>query len=175
MTITEEQQLCYVLERTSGPYETEKVTKDGFHLVFPHATAKKALKQRLREEAMASCGEALKATGSHTTVKEMVDGKVVNWYVHGSGKPDVPPFMLTRVLGADGREVAVHHQLRQLVQLLRVSEEGDGILTSLGALRVSDEAGENGAQSRDVPSPAPINTAVEEESFELLDRVVMRG
>ena len=44
MTMTDEQQLCYVLERTSGPYQTEKVTKDGFHLIFPRARAKKALK-----------------------------------------------------------------------------------------------------------------------------------
>ena len=173
MTLTDEQQLCYVLERTSGPYQTGKVTKDGFHLVFPHARAKNALKQRLREEVMASCEETLKATGSQTSVKEMVDGRVVNWYVYGSGKPGVPPHTLTRVLGADGREVAVDHELRQLIQLLRVSEEGDGLLTSLGALSVSEEAGGGGEQSRVVLSPAPVDPAVEEVSFELLDRVVM--
>ena len=173
MTVTEEQQLCYVLERSSGPYQTEKVTRDGFHLVFPHARTGKALKQRLREEAVASCGEALKATGSQTSVQEMVDGKVVNWYVYGSGKPHVAPYLLTRVLGADGREVGVSHTLRELVELLRVSEEGNGVLTSLGALRVSDEADEAGEQSRDVPHPAAVDAAAEEVSFELLERVVM--
>ena len=177
MTVTDDQLLCYVLERTSGPYQTGKVTKDGFHLVFPHARANKALKLRLREEAMAICGEALKATGSQTSVEEMVDGKVVNWYVYGSGKPNVPPYMLTRVLGADGKEVTVTHQQRQLVQLLRVSEEGDGISTSLAALRVSDQAQE-AAQEAALQSPGtlttqPVDAPAEEVSFELLDRVVM--
>ena len=72
MAVTKKQQLCYMLERTCGPYQTEKLTKDGFHLVFPRAGAKKELKQRLREEAMASCGEALKTMGSQTSVQEMV-------------------------------------------------------------------------------------------------------
>ncbi|BDA45252.1 probable helicase L207/L206 at N-terminal half [Coccomyxa sp. Obi] len=177
---TEEQQRCYVLERRSGPYQTEKVTKDGFHLVFPNARASIGVKRRVREEAMGRCGEALKATGSQTSVKEMVDEGVVkgreagvNWYVYGSGKPGVAPYTMTRVLGADGREVAVRHTLRELVELLRVSDNCDDLVRSLGALRVSDEAQEAAEQSRDVASEATVNAAAEEVSFELLERVVM--
>ena len=172
MTLTDDLLLCYVLERTS-PYQTEKATEDGFHLVFPHARADKPLKDTLRVEAMARCGDALKATGSHKSLEEMVDGKVVNWYVYGSGKPTVPPYLLTRVLGADDKVVPVTHTLRDLVELLRVSEQGDDILTSLGALKVSDQALEAILQSLGALIPQPVHAAVEEVSFELLERVVM--
>ncbi|CAL8469604.1 g9145 [Coccomyxa elongata] len=172
MTLADDLLLCYVLERTS-PYQTEKATKDGFHLVFPHARADKPLKDTLRVEAMARCGDALKATGSHLCLEEMVDGKVVNWYVYGSGKPNVPPYLLTRVLGADGKVVPVTHTLRDLVELLRVSEQGDDILTSLGALKVSDQPLEATRQSPGALHQPPDDAAVEEVSFELLDRVVM--
>ncbi len=171
-TLADDQLLCYVLERAS-PYQNEKHTKDGFHLVFPHARAAKALKDTLREEVMLTCGVALKATGCQREVKDIVDGRVLNWYVYGSGKPNIPPYMLTRVLGADGKVVPVTHTLPDLVKLLRVSEQGDDILTGLGALTVSDQATEAARQSPGALNIPTDDAAVEEVSFELLDRVVM--
>ena len=171
-TLADDQLLCYVLERAS-PYQNEKHTKDGFHLVFPHARAAKALKVTLREEAIARCKVTLQALGSQRSPEEIVDGKVLNWYVYGSGKPTIPPYKLTRVLGADGKVVPVTHTLPDLVKLLRVSEQGDDILTGLGALTVSDQALEATRQSPGALNQTPDDAAVEEVSFELLDRVVM--
>ena len=171
-TLADDQLLCYVLERAS-PYQNEKHTKDGFHLVFPHARAAKTLKDTLREEVMLTCGVALKATGCQREVKDIVDGRVLNWYVYGCGKPNIPPYKLTRVLGADGKVVPVTHTLPDLVKLLRVSEQGDDILTGLGALTVSDQATEAARQSPGALDIPTDDAAVEEVSFELLDRVVM--
>ena len=173
LSLTDDQLLCYVLERTSGPYQNDKLTKDGFHLVFPHARCDRALKDTLRVEAMATCGVALKATGSLTSVKDIVDGNVVNWYVYGSGKPNVPPYMLTRVLGADGTMVGATHTLRGLVELLRVSEKSDALSSNLATLTVADQALEATSQSPSALNPKAVDAAVEEVSFELLDRVVM--
>ena len=141
--------------------------------MFPHARAPKALKVTLRVEAIAKCKVALQALGSQRSPEEIVDGRVLNWYVYGSGKPTIPPYMLTRVLGADGKVVPVTHTLRDLVELLRVSEQGDDILSSLGALTVSDQALEATLQSPGTLNQQPDDAAVEEVSFELLDRVVM--
>ena len=168
--LTDDQLLCYVLERTSGPYHTDKVTKDGFHLVFPHATCDNALKHTLRLEAIAVCEGALKATGSESSINDMVDGNVLNWFVYGSGKPNLPPHLLTRVLGADGTVVHATHTLRQLVELLRVSQHGDGILTSLADITLADQALDAPQHS---PAASVPDAATEDVSFELLDRVVM--
>ena len=174
LTLADDQLLCYVLERAS-PYQNEKHTKDGFHLVFPHARAAKALKDtlQLREEVMITCDVALKATECQREVKDIVDGNVLNWYGYGSGKPSLLPYKLTRVLGADGKVVPVTHTLPDLVKLLRVSELGDDILTGLGALTVSDQALEATPQSPGALNIPTHDAAVEEVSFELLDRVVM--
>ena len=170
--LADDQLLCYVLERAS-PYQNEKHTKDGFHLVFPYARVVKALKDTLRQEVIITCDVALKATGCRRNLDEIVDGKVLNWYVYGSGKPTIPPYMLTRVLGVDGKVVPVTHTLPELVKLLRVSELGDDILTGLGALTVSDQAPEAAPLSPGALTHPTDDAAVEEVSFELLDRVVM--
>jgi len=162
--------LCYVLERTSGPYPIKDFTRDGFNLVFPYARGDRAFNLRVHDHAIPLCTAALQATGLLRFQYHPVDAKVINWFVYGSGKPGLPPYMLTRVLGADGTVVDASHTLRQLVELLRVSEHGDSNPAKLAALSLAQQ-GQDAPQHS--PAASPPDAATEDVSFKLLDRVVM--
>lgn len=114
---------CFIFERPE-PYQTDKNVKDGVHMIFPYLTTPAALKLLAREHLCRNAVDLFQQLGTVNSVNDIVDRAVIdrnNWYLYGSGKPGCEPYVLTRILDKNLREVEhTSFKTPELVGLLSV-------------------------------------------------------
>ena len=99
---------CFVFERDS-PYCTEKHMKDGFHLMYPTIVSKPEIQYAIRESIInKKIIPIVESLGYVNAISDVVDRLVIDkngWYVYGSSKPGLEPYLLTHVLDQNGEEM----------------------------------------------------------------------
>lgn len=112
---------AFVFERGSGyvskpKSEKEAIIKDGIHIIFPFVVTNYATQYYLREKVIQKCDQFKiffnlplyfpdiqtgRSDDSARVLASIIDKAVVeknNWYMYGSVKPNLPPYVLTRVI-----------------------------------------------------------------------------
>lgn len=112
---------AFIFERRSGyvskpKNDKEAIIKDGIHIIFPFVVTNYATQYYLREKVIQKCDQFKiffnlplhfpdlqtgKQDDSLKVLATIIDKAVVeknNWYMYGSVKPNLPPYVLTRVI-----------------------------------------------------------------------------
>lgn len=195
LNTTEDQLQCFVFEREE-PYQTEKETKDGWHLMFPYLRPHAAVKHLVRLDVIEECREILATLKTMNSVEDIVDVAVIsrnNWFMFGSGKPNLATYQLTHVLDEKIQEIKHDFSLKELVWLLRVNradrndeyvgDMSDEKVESLYKKRVALEKATKRKDSKSRKEIIPRETGHAESStsqrvpcevsFDLLEKSVM--
>jgi len=120
---------CYVTERTK-PYklDDEDKIRDGFHLFFniglPY-NFQHVLRTIIIDEIVAN--DLISNVGTLNPVQDVVDKSVVetgNWFIYGSRKSNLEPYLLTMEIDSNGDEVDVSRwNMLDLVKTLGIRKE----------------------------------------------------
>jgi P4 family phage/plasmid primase-like protien len=120
---------CYVTERTK-PYklEDEDKIRDGFHLFFnvglPY-NFQHVLRTMIIDEIVAN--DLISNVGTLNPIQDVVDRSVVetgNWFIYGSRKSNLEPYLLTMEIDSNGDEVDVSRwNMLDLVKTLGIRKE----------------------------------------------------
>jgi P4 family phage/plasmid primase-like protien len=126
---TPESLTCYVTERTK-PYklENEDKIRDGFHLFFniglPY-TFQHVLRNMVIDEIVAN--ELISNVGTLNPIQDVVDKSVVetgNWFIYGSRKSNLEPYLLTMEIDSEGEEKDVSRwEIIDLVKKFGIRKE----------------------------------------------------
>ena len=126
---TPESLTCYVTERTK-PYklENEDKIRDGFHLFFniglPY-TFQNVLRTMVIDEIVAN--ELISNVGTLNPIQDVVDKSVVetgNWFIYGSRKSNLEPYLLTMEIDSEGEEKDVSRwEIIDLVKKFGIRKE----------------------------------------------------
>jgi P4 family phage/plasmid primase-like protien len=126
---SEDELTCFVTERTK-PYKLEKEDKirDGFHLFFnvglPYSF-QHVLRNIVIEEI--SANNLIDNVNTLNPIQDVVDKSVVetgNWFIYGSRKSNLEPYLLTMEIDADGNELDVSRwKLIDLVKTLSIRKQ----------------------------------------------------
>ncbi len=120
---------CYVTERTK-PYklEDEDKIRDGFHLFFniglPY-NFQHVLRTMVIDEIVAN--DLIGNVGTLNPIQDVVDKSVVetgNWFIYGSRKSNLEPYLLTMEIDSNGDELDVSRwNMLDLVKTLGIRKE----------------------------------------------------
>jgi P4 family phage/plasmid primase-like protien len=126
---TQEDLTCYVTERTK-PYklDNEDKVRDGFHLFFniglPY-TFQHVLRTMVIDEIVAN--DLISNVGTLNPIQDVVDKSVVetgNWFIYGSRKSNLEPYLLTMEINSEGEEQDVSRwELIDLVKTFGIRKE----------------------------------------------------
>ena len=126
---TQEDLTCYVTERNK-PYklENEDKVRDGFHLFFniglPY-TFQNVLRTMVIDEIVAN--DLISNVGTLNPIQDVVDKSVVetgNWFIYGSRKSNLEPYLLTMEIDSNGEERDVGRwELIDLVKTFGIRKE----------------------------------------------------
>lgn len=102
---TDKGALCaYVMER-DAPYvdpKNKNSVKDGIHIMYPNIVLSKKLQNLVRKMVLPKLKERLTSLleRNNLTIENVVDSAIVdnNWLLYGCSKPNIKPYLLTRVL-----------------------------------------------------------------------------
>lgn len=123
---------CYVMEREQAYIDpkNQQIIKDGIHLMYPNIIVSKTTFLALRKLILPK----LKCKLLHLLdlVKTDIDGVIDdivdnNWLVYGCSKPNIPPYLLTNILDAEGDSLLDIYPIEplDLIETLRVNLEPD--------------------------------------------------
>ncbi len=120
---------CFVTERTA-PYklETEDKIRDGFHLFF-NIGLPYAFQHVLRSKIIAelSAKGIIDSVGTLNPIGDVVDKSVIetgNWFIYGSSKSNLKPYLLTMEIDHKGAEQDIARWgLHDLVAVLAIRKE----------------------------------------------------
>lgn len=120
---------CFVTERTS-PYKIEKEDKirDGFHLFF-NIGLPYSFQYVLRNIVIDAITEngLIESVGTLNPVQDVVDKSVVetgNWFIYGSRKTNLEPYLLTMELDHNGEELDIRRwKLIDLIKTFGIRKE----------------------------------------------------
>lgn len=120
---------CYVTERTK-PYklDDEDKIRDGFHLFFniglPY-NFQHVLRTIVIDEIVAN--DLISNVGTLNPIQDVVDKSVVetgNWFIYGSRKSNLEPYLLTMEIDSNGDELDVNRwNMLDLVKTLGIRKE----------------------------------------------------
>jgi P4 family phage/plasmid primase-like protien len=120
---------CYVTERTK-PYklDDEDKIRDGFHLFFniglPY-NFQHVLRTMVIDEIVAN--DLISNVGTLNPIQDVVDKSVVetgNWFIYGSRKANLEPYLLTMEIDSNGDELDISRwELLDLVKTLGIRKE----------------------------------------------------
>lgn len=126
---TDDELTCYVTERDK-PYKIEKEEKirDGFHLYFnlglPYSF-QHVLRTMAMEEISAS--GIIENVGTLNPIQDVIDKSVIesgNWFIYGSRKSNLEPYLLTMEIDSSGQEVDTKRwKMYDLVTTLRIRKD----------------------------------------------------
>jgi P4 family phage/plasmid primase-like protien len=120
---------CYVTERTK-PYklDDEDKIRDGFHLFFniglPY-NFQHVLRNIVIDEIVAN--DLISNVGTLNPIQDVVDKSVVetgNWFIYGSRKSNLEPYLLTMEIDSNGNQLDVSRwELLDLVKTFGIRKE----------------------------------------------------
>ena len=123
--------LCYVMEREQAYIDPKntKTIKDGIHLIYPNIILSRKNFQIIRSLILPllrnRLDRLLVLTGM--SIDQMIDAAIVenNWLMYGCGKPNIAPYLLTKILDDEGNDVKDQFPTRpiDLINVLRVNLE----------------------------------------------------
>jgi len=90
---------AFVFERPA-PVVTDKLIKDGLHIMFPFIVSEKAVQNIIRENAIRELTETFKTMPFENNISNAIDKSVIDtngWYMYGSTKPNIPRYELKHV------------------------------------------------------------------------------
>ena len=167
--------------------------KDGFHLMWPFLRCSAPLKHLARLHVIENCNNNIMSVNPTNTPDDIVDTAVIDrkiWFTFGSGKPYGKPYSLVTVLkfqSGKTTESADTHYLAELVKL-RIVNRDDGNVSYISGVTEASRA-ELLAEKVEKPLSKPMsklvakrmptdttkehNEAIQEFSFELLEKVIM--
>jgi P4 family phage/plasmid primase-like protien len=117
---------CWVFARQE-PYKTDKVIKDGLHLMFPLFKTDNTYLHMLREEIINRCSNLLRPM-SDESVDKIVDKSVIEkngWLLYGASKPDTTPYKLIAVFDNNMTNIIcdVNQDMKYLIHHLSIRRD----------------------------------------------------
>ncbi len=100
----------YIFEKDSPCVfkETEKIAKDGIHIMIPDIVTKPSVQYILRKKLVLELTDYLKDLGFTNSADNIIDEAVIeknNWLMYGSKKPNNVPYKLTKTYEIVNNEV----------------------------------------------------------------------
>ena len=101
--------LTFIFEKCK-PTERQDCFKDGIHVMYPYICASNKLQYVMRNELVQKINEIglFEGLGFINKTEDIIDKAVIetnNWMVYGSNKEQNPPYLLTKVLTYERKEV----------------------------------------------------------------------
>ena len=108
--VTDEEDFLTFLFEKSKPTERQDCFKDGVHLMYPYICASNKLQYVMRNELVQKVNELNLFQGLELLNKteDIIDKAVIetnNWMLYGSNKEQNPPYLLTKVLNYNLKDI----------------------------------------------------------------------
>jgi len=105
----EEDFLTFIFEKCK-PTERQDCYKDGIHVMYPYICASNKLQYVMRNELVQKINEIglFEGLGFINKTEDIIDKAVIetnNWMLYGSNKEQNPPYLLTKVLTYERKDV----------------------------------------------------------------------